>query len=317
MPVTSEPLPQPPSASLSPLRKAAVLLASLEGPAAAELLARLPQDEAQRLKQAAAQAGPIDPAEQRAIWMELVQQRRRAADGSLPDGLPEASCGAKSPLDRADPARLAAVLRHERPAVIAVVLSRISSRAAAQVLERLGGDLQRRVVRRLVQLDDADPQAVEAVHAALQATLAEDDQRARGQRGWECLQEILRAADPKLGGTILSSLAPPPAAVEASGDEPLAEVDRLGDAAWAVVLAAAEPELAQLTLAGWEPARVQRTLRHVPPSLARRLRAALEELGPTPLSDVERAQQEARKLAARLLASGRIQAARPRFEMAA
>ncbi len=71
-----------------------------------------------------------------------------------------------------------------------------------------------------------------------------------------------------------------------------ADVEQFDDRALANVLRHAPSEIVLLALAGARHEFVQRVVRLIPAEDAHLLRRGLDNLGPTRLSDVERAQQE-------------------------
>jgi flagellar motor switch protein FliG len=87
------------------------------------------------------------------------------------------------------------------------------------------------------------------------------------------------------------------------GDEeriPFAEFPRLDDRMLTRVFAAAQSRVTLLALAGASPELVERLMRRLPRKEAARLRRRMETLGPFRLSDIETAQEELSRIAARL-----------------
>jgi flagellar motor switch protein FliG len=96
------------------------------------------------------------------------------------------------------------------------------------------------------------------------------------------------------------------------------QLTALDDRAWAKVLRAADPELALLALSGGPPDLVRRLLGQLPPRDARLLERKMEQLGPVKLRDIDLAQQQLARIAARLAERGEIRLPRPkRFATAA
>jgi flagellar motor switch protein FliG len=84
------------------------------------------------------------------------------------------------------------------------------------------------------------------------------------------------------------------------------DVIRLDDLTLRTVVAAADPQVAILALAGATSDVVERLVKQMKPREADRLRGALSNLGPTRLRDVETSQQSLVNLASRLDADGKI-----------
>jgi flagellar motor switch protein FliG len=150
-----------------PLRKAAVLLAALDRPAADALLAQMSPAEAERVRQAVIELGPFETAEQDAVLAEFVElapapNRTGGVEWvdstSLPEIAPDAP--AASPfafLRAADADVLVPLLKHEHPQTLALVLAHLPPDRAAPVLTALPAAAQQEVLRRLAESDDAHP----------------------------------------------------------------------------------------------------------------------------------------------------------------
>jgi flagellar motor switch protein FliG len=189
-----------------------------------------------------------------------------------------------------------------------LVLSHLPPEQGGEVLARLAPAMQIEVVRRLVNLEDADLQTVREVERALESRLSQQsDQRRRRAAGPESAAKILAACDGQLRGRILDNLA--------VDDQPLAE--RLGhraigfedlvrcDAATLrAVLAAAGPEVVQAALLGAAPTVLARLLSCLPAKEAKSLRRKLAHPDPIRLSEVEDARQRIAALAQQLSCDG-------------
>ena len=208
------------------LRKAAVLVATLDRDTAAKILRQLRPSQAAQVRLAADQLTDISPAERRQVLNEFLQSGGTQAatapitrpadtgvelDPSLARKLspavaaedparfvepPNSSApGEDLNLHDADGTALAPLLAGEHPQTIALVLSRLSANTAADVLTRLHPPLQATVARRLLDLDEADPEILHEVEHELSETLRTRLQTAqRRQVGAETLCKILQAA---------------------------------------------------------------------------------------------------------------------------
>ena len=76
-------------------------------------------------------------------------------------------------LHEASPRSLAPFLEREHPQTIAVIVSHLPSDRAAEVLAGLPGDLQIEVARRLVDLEETDPEILQEVERGLESWLCE------------------------------------------------------------------------------------------------------------------------------------------------
>src|SRR5688572_10417539 len=165
------------------LRKAAILIATLDPRSAERLLAQMPAEQAQRVRRVVAQLGPIDSVEQETVVAQfvrvgpLVPQSQPAGielEGSLAARLGlAASAGRHAAPDRknekaattpatdespfrflheAECDELAQMLAREHPQTVAVVLAHLPSDRAAELVAALEDDLRVEVLRRLAYL---------------------------------------------------------------------------------------------------------------------------------------------------------------------
>ena len=199
------------------LRKAAILVASLDPASADALLATIPVEQERKLRRAASNLRDVDPDEQRRIVEEFKQQsagRRVSAvsegvelDPALAEKLntgyadqeptpPKVDCAAPfSFLRDASPEQIVVQLRSEHPQTVAVVLSYLDPEQAADVLPRFPEQLQAEVMRRLIDLDDTDPGIVGEIESQLEAVLTESSRRAeRRKAGLETIGAIFEAS---------------------------------------------------------------------------------------------------------------------------
>ncbi len=185
------------------IRKAAVLLASLDEQQGRQLTDGLSSNDADLLRQAVADLGPIDPQERQEISQELRlgtshQTSSWRENGSLEEGVefdwsaatleldggqdPDRAGSADRPASAPhDPGRslpvgrpfslwgshdthvMAEKLLHEPPQIIAVVMSKLMADQAADLLGEMPLALQAEVLERLHQLHPADQQSLEVV----------------------------------------------------------------------------------------------------------------------------------------------------------
>ncbi len=213
--------------ALSPsLRKAAVLIRSLDADSAASLLAQLSAEEARELRAAVQSLGPIDPEERADVLAEFRRAvpiaAKPAADGvevaftsqAKADLIPAptmASIATPSKrfefLDDAPIRDLVPFLTREHVQTIAVVLSHLPPARAATVLAALPQKLQADTIERLSQLGESDPESVVVVERELAQWMAKrsNDRSAGSQRG-DSMTSILAAADAATRGEILANL---------------------------------------------------------------------------------------------------------------
>ncbi|REK15922.1 MAG: hypothetical protein DWQ37_08915 [Planctomycetota bacterium] len=316
--------------ALRSIRKAAVLLASLEPSQAEELLRELSPAQADALRREVDALGSIDLAERGDVIQEFVRVGPLLPAGNpagieLDAPLPQSMTAAMSAQPAARDGRsfqflhdaglpdLVAFLEREHPQTVAVVLSHLPASRAAEILAQLSNELQADVARRLVALDSADPEVVREVEQGLQAWLNTPREMPSGEGpGIAALVEILGAAVPSARDAILSNLsrhdrtlaerleppAPPPLS--------FADLTHLDSTALSVVLRHANDGLLRLALADASPGFVEQVVSLLDAPAAAALRAALRSWGPTRLADVEEAQRQLAELVGQLVRRGEI-----------
>ncbi len=310
------------------VRKAAILLACLDDEHAETLLRQMSPAQDHVLRQAVELLGEIDRAEQEDVIEEffrvglLIPDSDLAGielDAQLPHtltlGITEASTTGATPfrfLHEAPPHKLVPFLEREHPQTVAVVVSHLPADRAAEILAHLPGELQIDVARRLVDLEETDPEVLQEVERGLESWLCSQIHGDRPKRdGVSALANILSAADPQARHHILSNLARHDRRLaeklEAPAAPPLsfADLECMDSASLAVVLHHAERELLVLALAGAGPEFCERA-QSLLGGQGMAIRQALRHLGPTRLSDVEEAQRQLAELARYLEQRGEI-----------
>jgi flagellar motor switch protein FliG len=205
------------------IRKAAVLIRSLDGETAASLLARLSAEEASALRAALRSLGPIDPSEQANVATELRQTKPRAVE-PVADGVElmlsnEIVAESDSPqvegslskrfvfFEKAPIDTLVLCLTREHAQAIAVVLSHLEPARAAAVLGALPDKLQADTVERLSTLGDTDPESVTVLERELAAWLARQPATRRSSPTSNAvIRGILAEADQATRCRILANL---------------------------------------------------------------------------------------------------------------
>ncbi len=224
-------------------------------------------------------------------------------------------------LEAATASDLTPCLAGEHPQTIALVMAYLPPGRAAQLLSRLPDALQADVLRRLSRLNEPDPEVLSEVERELQSRLA----RQRGnplaaESGIQRVARILDGMPLHVQRSLWQHLQRHDAWLARQWSPPEFTYEQfleLDEESVHSVLAALAPELAVLALADSPPEFVNRILQHMPPREARLLRYALDHLGPTRLSDVERAKHEVVQAALRLELDGRIRLRRPAMTLVA
>jgi flagellar motor switch protein FliG len=219
-------------------------------------------------------------------------------------------------LHQLDADELVLHLEHERPQTLAVVVAYLPSDRSAELVSRLPSETQAEVLRRVAELGELDPQMVREVEWGVRQRLAEHTATPRPRRrGTSAVASILKSAGHEARRQLLQSLAahepefaarfaPPQAAEPSLAFDDLANLSEL---ALAKIFAECDADVLILALAGAHPSFARRVLDQLPAREARSLRRQLDGLGPTRLSDVERAQHDVVAVALRLHTQGSIE----------
>jgi flagellar motor switch protein FliG len=326
------------TASHRNVRKAAILLASLDQEHVDVLLRQMSPAQAHVLRQAVDSLGEFNVWEQDDVIEEffrvgpLVPEADAAGielDAPLPAAfsLGSASLGSSIAIEagqakpsvtpfrflhEAPPRRLAPFLEREHPQTIAVVVSHLPADRAAEILAHLPGNLQIEVARRLVDLEETDPDVLREVERGLEAWLCSQTQgERRAASGVSALANILNAANPQARQHILSNLARHDRQLAEKLDGPSAaplsfsDLECMDSASLSVVLHHADNEILVLALAGARPQFADRAIELLGTE-AFAVSQALRNLGPTRMSDVEESQRQLAEIARQLEQRGEI-----------
>jgi flagellar motor switch protein FliG len=207
----------------SSLRKAAVLLRSVDADTAATLLAQLSTEEAASLRQAVRALGPLDPDEQADVFAEFRREQPLASEPastgvelalSSMNVIQNAAQPASAPnrkrfefLETAPANTLASYLAREHAQTIAVVLSHMAPERAAAVLGALPDKLQAETMERMSNLGETDSEVVNALEHELAAWITSRSGEASNRGGRrDTMMSILAAADSKTRDAIIANL---------------------------------------------------------------------------------------------------------------
>ena len=292
------------------IRKAAILVASLDRAAADAVLELLGPDQAQQVRHAVVAMDDIPAAEREQVLEEFARLRpgkpaqetsgvelagRLAKEigwgaanyGERESAEEEPSGRPFRRLREAEGEKLARLLSGERPQTIALVLSHLPPRQAGGVLVQFSADLQVEVVRRLVDLEETDPAILREVEKALEARLSRQVQMQRRRvAGMEAFSGILEESSSEVSMKILDNLSardrklaqklgPPPFRFE--------DLEDLDDAFLAAAFRAVEPGWIMPALLGASPRLIERALRGLPYDQAEEIRDKLQQSRPDSL----------------------------------
>jgi len=205
------------------LRKAAVLLRSLDGDTAALMLGRLSREEADAIRNAMRTLGAPDADQQANVIAELRREKRpesSAGSGDVELSLSSSFKGESRAdsysahsaasqfkrfefLESASVSALVRYLSREHAQTIAVVLSHLAPERAANILAGLLPKIQADTIERLSALGETDPDALSVLERELEAWFAKRGGPATRR---DTMSAILAAADEKTRTSILGNM---------------------------------------------------------------------------------------------------------------
>ncbi len=299
------------------VRKAAVLLMSLDEDDAAALLAKLPRRYVETVSIAIAQLDTVSGQEQEHIIGEFLASRPSAL-GPNTGGLDRAKSLVKKALGKdatdmlnvlqqtleslpfgflhkVDPQNILSFMIEEHPQTIAMVLSHVPAPIAAAVLNGLPQAKQLAVIQRVAEMGQTSPEAIDEVENGLSTRMAlfmtQSYQKAGGI---PAVAEMLNVSDRATERSILDGL---------SKDKPelvseirrlmfvFEDVVKLSDKDIQTVLKNVETNQWAMALKGASQALQDKVMKNMSQRAAETLKEEMEFLGKVRLSEVEAVQQ--------------------------
>jgi len=225
-------LPEMPQLTISPLRKAAILIVTLGEETAKTLLRGLGEAEVQRLTAELSRVGEISPEEQTQVLLEFyglqeTQQyilrggldyasrlltetfgRQRAQELLRDVGrVGETQVGDLAALQKMDPTQLSKFLEGEHPQTVALVLAHLNSRRGSLVLMQLPEDLRVEAVRRLAEMRQFSPEMAQRVAIILYKRIHALGATGRqSYAGFKAVADLLNRMEGNASRSILESI---------------------------------------------------------------------------------------------------------------
>ncbi len=318
------------------IRKAAILLLSLEKPLAAEVVSQIPQNMVEAVMLEIAKIEDVTQEQQDAVFSEFydatskqVAIERGGMD--FANELLEQSLGSDGAgkilenvrqtmssvpfgfLQKVTADNLLTFIVEEHPQTIALIMSHLPASLAAEVLSGLPVDKQLEVVRRVAHMEQTSPDVVRDVEASLESRMTSTiNQQLEKAGGIPMLAQILNVTDRMTNKGILESL-------EQDDAELVDEIRRLmfvfddimklDDKAIQSLLKEVETSQWAVALKGASEEIKSKVLGNLSQRAAEMLNEEMEYLGPVKVSDVEGMQQQIVDAVRRLEDSGEIEIA--------
>jgi flagellar motor switch protein FliG len=322
------------------VRKAAILLMSMEEDNAAAVLSMLPRGYVEKVSIAIAQLDIVSTSEQESVINEFLQTRPSAISPSS-GGIDKAKNLVKKALGKdagdmisvlqqtleslpfaflrkADAQNILTFLVEEHPQTIAMVLSYLPPPLAAGVLGGLPSQRQLAVIERIAEMEQTSPEAVEEVERALNTRMSlYMTQAFQKVGGVGAVAEILNVSDRATERNIFDGLAKGKAEL-VDGIRRLMfvfeDIGKLGDKDIQQILKNVETNQWALALKGASQTMQDKILGNLSQRAADMLREEMGFLGKVKLSEVEAMQQKIVDVVRSLEDSGQI--ARPTGDQA-
>lgn len=315
------------------LRKAAILLVSLEADSATALLRNLDDTIVEEITREVARLDLIDNEHRSAVIEEfynLAMARQYLKQGGIPyaralldKALPpeQANYILKliehevyqkpfSFLAKTDSDNLMTFIQDEHPQTIALILSHVPSDKASEILAGLPLNKQLEVVARIANMDNTNPEVIKEVEKGLEMRLSGlMSQTFQKAGGVETVAEMLNLADRATEKGILEALEPDnPDLVEQIRRLMFVFEDILlvNDKGIQLVLKEIDNEALSLALKTASEEVSDKIFRNMSDRASKLIKEDMEYMGPVRISDVESAQQKIVDVVRRLEDSGEL-----------
>ncbi|MFW5798615.1 MAG: flagellar motor switch protein FliG [Planctomycetota bacterium] len=318
---------------MSGLRKAAILMVSLEPDDASKVLAQLDKDQIEQVSKEIAQMDNVNPDEKEKVieeFYQLVMARQYVEQGGIgyarkllemsltPEEASSILASVEQAiqstpfqfLQKAESENLLTFIQDEHPQTVALILAHLGPSQAAEVLAGLAPKRQIEVVRRIANMEQTNPDIIKEVEKGLEVRLsAIINQKFEKAGGVESVSEILNLADRSTEKGILESL-------EEDDPDLVEQIRRLmfvfedimlvDDKGVQQVLKEIEQEDLGLALKTASDELKEKIFRNMSERAATLIREDMEYMGPVRISDVEAAQQKIVDVVRRLEDAGEI-----------
>jgi len=315
------------------LRKAAILLLSLDKPLAAEILSQLSKEQVELVTLEIARLDDVTKEQQESVLDEfynLGMARRHIERGGMDyaHALLEQSLGKEKAsqilesvrhsmssvpfgfLQKAGASNLLTFIVEEHPQTIALIMSHLPTSLAAEVLAGLPAQKQLEVIRRVAHMEQTSPEVIRDVEKSLESRMTSTfSQQLENAGGVSLVAQILNVTDRMTNKGILENL-------EQEDGDLVDQIRRLmfvfddllklDDRSIQALLKEVDNSQWALALKGSSEELKTKILSNLSQRAAALLQEEMEYLGPVRVSDVEAMQQQIVDTVRRLEDAGEI-----------
>jgi len=321
------------SKELNGVRKAAILLLTLEQDEAAAVMQRLTRDQIEEVSREIASLGEIAANARNTVFKEfygLVLANNYVSEGGLEyakallkKSMPEGDADkmikqvtqqvATTPfafLQKAESENLLTFIQDEHPQTIALILAHLNPTKASEILVGLPNAKQVEVVKRIANMEQTNPEVIKEVERGLEHRLSDIvSQTFEKAGGVDTVAEMLNLADRSTEKGIMEGLeAEDPDLVESIRRLMFVFEDVLlvNDKGIQSVLKEIENDVLSLALKTASDELKNKIFKNMSERAAQLIQEDMQYMGPVRVSDVEGAQQKIVDVVRRLEDSGEI-----------
>jgi flagellar motor switch protein FliG len=320
-------------ADLAGVRKAAILLLSLDQDQAAEILKRLPAEAMEEVSREIASLNEVSNAQRTDVFGEfyslalansylteggleyakqLLKKTLNESDASrvIKQVTSQVQTTPFSFLQKAESENLLTFIQDEHPQTIALILAHLPPLKASEILVGLPSQKQIEVVKRIANMEQTNPEVIKEVERGLEHRLSDIvSQTFEKAGGVDTVAEILNLADRSTEKGIMEGL-------EAEDPDLVEQIRRLmfvfedillvNDKGIQSVLKEVDNEELSLALKTASEELKQKIFKNMSERAAQLIQEDMQYMGPVRVSDVEAAQQKIVDVVRRLEDAGEI-----------
>jgi len=204
---------------------------------------------------------------------------------------------------------LAEFIKNEHPQTIALIMSQLLSEEASEVMATLPDNLQLDVIARMAKLENISPEMLRDVAHVLESEIKTAQTATKKIGGVKAISEILNNMDRQVSSAILVRIEEndPEMAEEIRQNMFIFEdLSKIDDKGIQEILKEVSTDILSKAMKTVSDAIKDKIFKNMSERAADMLKEDVEDMGPTRLADIEKAQNEIVKVAMKLADEGKI-----------